>query len=315
MFRSLIISFVLVVSANSIAVAQYYDKMNSWKKYQHEVIGGVGVCNYLGELGGGNGKARIWLLDLEMSQFKTSFNLGYRRNLSYRTSTRFHFLKGKISGSDQLTENPERRYRNLSFETDIYEFSALFEYWILRSTPGHVYHIKGAKGQRGIPFEANAFAGIGIFYYNPKSGGTKLRPLGTEGQGLPGGPKPYGPTSICFPIGASANYTLTHKIKLGVELAYRFTLTDYLDDASTVYFDNDQIRAAKGDVAAAMADRTDGSNPGWSAIDAPRGNPKFNDSYLSAMINVTYNLTNVRPRISRPGGKHSFQKKGRKAKF
>ncbi|MCB0480520.1 MAG: hypothetical protein KDC83_03765 [Flavobacteriales bacterium] len=308
----LILFFVLL---GEVVHSQYYDKQNGWKTYKHELIGGFGFCNYLGELGGGSGDGRVWLMDLEMSQFKPSFNLGYRYNLSYRTSARLHFLKGKISGSDQLTENETRRYRNLSFQTDIYEFTALFEYWILRSRPGHVYHIKGAKGERGMPFEISAFAGVGAFYFNPKSDGIPLRPLSTEGQGLPGGPPIYSPISVAFPFGMAGNIAITNRFKLGMEASFRYTLTDYLDDASGVYFDNDQIRAAKGEVAAAMADRTDGSNPGWSAVDAPRGNPKQNDFYLSFMINATYNITRLTPKVSRPGGRHSFLKSGRKARF
>lgn len=294
---------------------QYFDKQNSWKKYRHEVIGGIGFCNYLGELGGGSGKGKTWLLDLEMSQFKFSFNAGYRYNLGYRSSARVHFLKGKVSGSDQLTENPERRYRNLSFETDIYEFSAMYEFWFLRSRPGHVYNIKGAKGKRGMPFEAAGFAGVGAFYFNPKADGVPLRPLSTEGQGLPDGPPPYSPISVAIPFGVLGNISVAHRIKVGLEVGFRWTFTDYIDDASTVYYDNDVIRAEKGDEAATFADRTDGSNPSWSSPGSPRGNPKNDDFYFSVMANVTYSLSGLGKKGGRPGGKHSFLKKGKRAKF
>ena len=310
-----VILYLFLQSCFVEVCAQYYDKLNGWKKYRHELIGGIGVANYLGELGGGSGNGRPFIMDIEMSQFKFSFNAGYRYNLSYRTSARLHFLKGKVSGSDQLTDNPQRRYRNLSFQSNIYELALMFEYWILRSKPGHVHHIKGAKGQRGLPVEVSAFAGLGGFYYNPKSDGVALRPLGTEGQGLSGQPPKYSPISMAIPFGFMSNYVITPRIKVGLEFNFRYTFTDYLDDASTVYYDNDVLRAERGDVAADLADRTDGSNPNWSRTGSPRGNPKNKDFYFTMMANATYSLKGKSSGNRRVGGKHSFMKKGKRVKF
>ncbi|MBD79946.1 MAG: hypothetical protein CL840_13620 [Crocinitomicaceae bacterium] len=296
-------------------MSQYYDKANMWRKSRNEVLLGVGVGNYLGELGGGSGGGRKWLLDMEWSQMKFSWQMGYRYNMSYRLATRFNFAWVKVAGNDQLTTNPQRNYRNLSFKSDIFELSLLIDYYIFRAKPGHVYHIKGAKGHKGMPFDVIAFVGVGGFYFRSKSDGVALRQLSTEGQGLEGGAKKYSPISVSFPFGLSFNYVYYKNVKFGLDFSYRFTLTDYIDDASTVYYDNDKLRSEKGELSAEMADKSDGSMPGNTMAGSPRGNPKNKDHYFTALFTVTYNLSALKKKVYRPGGKHSFNKKRNKARF
>jgi len=315
----MLIRFVVILLFLSfIAIdgfGQYYDKTRAWKKTRHELVGGIGVGNYLGELGGGSGEKRPWLMDMEWSQMKFSWGLGYRYNMSYRFASRLNFAWVKVGGSDQLTSNPQRQYRNLSFKSNIYEFSFLVDYYIFRAKPGHLYNIKGARGMKGMPFDVIAFVGVGGFYFKSKSDGIALAKLGTEGQGLEGGSKPYSPYSVSFPFGLSFNYVYYQNIKFGLDFSYRFTLTDYIDDASTVYYDNDKLRGAKGDLSADMADKSDGSNPGWTSAGSPRGNPKNKDHFLSIMVTATYNISSLIKKTSRPGGKHSFNKKRKRARF
>jgi hypothetical protein len=310
----LIFSLVLVCMWNIVS-AQYFDKQKYWKRYRHELIGGIGVANYLGELGGGAGPARPWLLDTEFSMFRACYSAGYRFNIAYRSAMRVTGFYAKVRGSDALSQDDTRTYRNLSFQSTVIEGAFLFDYFILRAKPGHIHNIKGAKGQKGVPAEVIAYAGVAAFYFNPKSDGTPLRPLKTEGQGLDGGASPYAPFSISFPAGVQVNYVYKMWLKFGLDLNYRATLTDYLDDASTKYYDQDKLIAENGSLSASYADRTDGSKPSWSEAGAPRGNPKNNDHYFSVSAIVTYNFGNLVKRKKRPGGKHGFNRKGKRAKF
>lgn len=307
-----IIGFIFMAE---MLCAQYFDKLNAWKRFRHEVTVGVGVGNYLGELGGGNGPSRPWLLDMEFSMFRACYNASYRYNTSYRTAVRASGFYGKIMGDDKLSGDDTRKYRNLSFESKIIEGALLFDFFILRAKPGHIHNIKGAVGQRGLPIEVIAFAGAGVFYFNPKADGVALRPLRTEGQGLPGGGKTYAPISFSVPYGFQVNYTFRTWLKFGLDMTYRYTITDYIDDASTLYYDNDELLANYGATSAAYADRTDGSNPTWSSAGSPRGNPKNNDHYFNFSFIATYNFGNLSKRAKRPGGRHTFNKKGRKARF
>ncbi len=311
------ILFILIfIIASQIASAQFFDKQQYWKKYRHELIGGVGLANYLGELGGGAGEGKPWLLDVEFSQFRPCYSLSYRFNIAHRSALRVGGFYGKVKGSDALSGDDTRSYRNLSFESKIIEGSFMYDFFIIRAKPGHVYNIKGVQGKRGFPVEVIAYGGAALFYFNPKADGTALLPLRTEGQGLEGGPAPYAPFSISFPAGVQLNYTYRMWLKFGIDINYRYTLTDYLDDASTKYYDNSKLAQEVGPLSAQFADRTSGANPSWSAAGAPRGNPKNNDHFFSFSAIVSYNFGNlVSKKTKRPTGKHSFKKKSRKAKF
>lgn len=311
------IFFILFLcSIGEVVVAQHFDKQQYWKKYRHELIGGVGLSNYLGELGGGAGEGKPWLLDVEFSQFRACYGLSYRFNIAYRSALRVSGFYGQVRGSDALSGDVTRKYRNLSFQSKIYEGGFLYDFFILRAKPGHLYNIKGVQGMRAFPIEVIAYGGAAFFYFNPKSDGTPLIPLRTEGQGLEGGPAPYAPFSIAFPAGIQLNYTYKMWLKFGIDFSYRYTLTDYLDDASTVYYDNSKIYQELGSTSAGYADRTDKSKPSWSGEGAPRGNPKNNDHYFSLSAIVSYNFGNlVKKKTNRPGGHHSFKKRGRRAKF
>lgn len=311
-----VILTILVLFIFQLVHGQYFSKQQYWKKYRHELIGGVGVSNYMGELGGGSGKGRVWLLDMEWSQFRACYQLSYRFNIAYRSALRVGGFYGSVRGSDALSGDITRSYRNLSFQSKIIEGSFMYDFFIIRAKPGHVYNIQGIQGKRGFPVEVIAYGGGALFYYNPKSDGTPLIPLKTEGQGLLGGPSPHTPFSISFPAGFQVNYTYKMWLKFGLDFNYRYTLTDYIDDASSVYYDNAKLAEAYGSTSAAYADRTDGSKPSWSAAGAPRGNPKNNDHYFNVSAIVSYNFGNlVSKKTKRPGGKHSFKKKGKRMKF
>ena len=132
-------------------------------------------------------------------------------------------------------------------------------------------------------------AQAGIFHYNPKRGATPLRPLSTEGQDLPGGPeKTYGLFAMSNPYGLEFEYIISRVYKSGINAGVRPPSRSCIDNASTVYYDNDVIRANKGDLAAELADRTTGELPTWSSPGAPRGNPESNDTFFTLMVKWTY---------------------------
>lgn len=105
-----------------------------------------------------------------------------------------------------------------------------------------------------------------------------LRPLGTEGQNIDPTKSPYNPFSVIIPFGFGKNIKLNNGMTLGIDISLRKSFTDYLDDVSTSYFDNNLIRAHSGDIAAQLADRSSGSSIGQPG--SIRGNPKNNDNYF-----------------------------------
>ncbi|MBA3902050.1 MAG: hypothetical protein H0X62_17895, partial [Bacteroidetes bacterium] len=207
---------------------------------------------------------------------------------------------GILKGNDQLTDEQFRNNRNLHFRSHIVEISGIYEFYFNQEQTGHRYNIKGARGMRAKNITYYSFIGFGAFYFNPQAvhngSWVSLQPLGTEGQGLPGGKRKYSRVNVAIPMGLGARYAIDRYWKIGLEVGYRKTFTDYIDDVSSDYYDNAAIRAHKGETAAALADPNLGhfnyqlDENGKSRHGIQRGNPKNMDAYIFGMINLNYTI-------------------------
>ena len=61
---------------------------------------------------------------------------------------------------------------------------------------------------------------------------------------------------MVIPYGFGYKFRLVKSTSLILDIGFRKTFTDYLDDVSTVYSDNVAIAAEKGPEAAILADRS-----------------------------------------------------------
>ena len=111
--------------------------------------------------------------------------------------------------------------------------------------------------------------------------------------------KKYSLWQFCIPIGFGFKYTIDAKWGIGIEYGMRKTFTDYIDDVSTTYFDNQTLRDQNGDVAAALADRSDHSVPGRTGADEQRGDPRDLDAYMFAIFSINYKLKSVKGGLPR----------------
>ena len=263
---------------------------NNWKAARVELFLAGGASNYLGELGGRDTKGTDFLFDLEPSQTSQAFGIGLRYFFHYDHSIRTNFYYARVKGDDKTTNQPNRRGRNLHFRSVIYEASAMYEFHIFRPDLRHVMNITNTIDRFGRKFGLYTFFGVGGFYYNPQANyqgaWVPLQPLGTEGQGLPGGPAPYSRIAFAMPIGVGLTYQLK-SFNFGLEYGIRFTSTDYLDDASTKYYDNNVIREQKGDVAAFLANPTDNPESGWYETGSIRGDPTRRDTYMFLQLTIS----------------------------
>ena len=128
----------------------------------------LGASGFLGDLGGANYIGRPFFFDLESSLTKPAASFHLRYYGGYRFGLRGSFTYTQIEGNDALIEPTEeysaewyRWYRNLSFQSTIVEGSVIFEYDILRYSPGSM-----RKGERLAPY---FLTGFGIFHFNPKA--------------------------------------------------------------------------------------------------------------------------------------------------
>lgn len=295
-----IICFFTSVSA----VSQNFVRPNEWKKYRKEVYGGVGAANFLGDLGGMNRVGTNYSpVDLEFTETRTAFQLGYRYKLAkwFNISTQFNYLI--VRGDDKLTQEPFRQNRNLNFKSNIFELSGRLEFVYMANRVGHRYGIKRTLSRRmkNRSWDFTGFIGVGGFYFNPKGRNAKgqwvkLKPLHTEGQGLEGGPKQYSNYVVCIPMGLAYRIYFNRKVCVGIEANFRKTFTDYIDDVSGVYYNKAEIQAAYGPEAAYFADPNLGQIPGQTtpadAVNGKeaqvRGDSKHKDAYMSLQLTVGY---------------------------
>lgn len=206
--------------------------------------------------------------------------------LSDRVSIRAGATFAKIAGSDKYISKDYLRARNLSFESRITEFSLLGEF--------NVFNLNSI---RWTPY---VFGGFAVFKFNPYTYDTTntkyyLKPLSTEGQGLEQYPesKPYSLTLYAIPFGGGIKYAISDRIRLGLELGFRKTFTDYLDDVSANYADAADLLAARGPKAVELAYRAGelpGGDPNYPTKGSQRGGSKQQDIYYFTGLHLTYRL-------------------------
>lgn len=239
-----------------------------------------GFANYIGEL---------QATPYTTQQAHLAGGVGLQYDLTQHVSLLSNITFGKVGASDMYAEQADVRARNLSFQTDISELNFLIEYNFL--------------SLRSHSFTPYVFTGIAVYHFNPfafDSSGRKvyLRPLSTEGEGLPQYPgiKPYALTQLAIPLGGGIKFRVSDKVVIAYEIGLRKLFTDYLDDVSGRYVDQNILLAAKGPEAVEMAYRGGELKGGatYPAAGTLRGSPKTKDWYYFSGIRVIIAF-NARP--------------------
>lgn len=223
-----------------------------------------------------------------------------RYNFNERLSFSVSGNYGKIAAYDSDSRNPFEQDRNLSFQSDIWDGTALFEFNFLP-----YFH-----GSRDNFFTPYLFGGLSIFNFNPKAvydGPTQLngvnpgelvelRPLGTEGQ-FKG--EEYFTVTAAFTYGMGFKFDLNYEWSMNIHAGIRSTYTDYLDDVSTVYPDRTDYISTRpqSDLAVYMSSgkslAIDGGKP-LGTKGQQRGDSGNNDVYLFAGVGILYYFGDVR---------------------
>lgn len=273
----------------------------AWKTVRHEVYFGVGASNFLGDLGGAKGIGTHGIKDLKLRMTRPTVMMGYKYMLNPYLSLKGSFIWSLLHGDDAVTKNQVRNNRNLSFRSNLGEFSGYIEYFPNSDKVYPRYKLKGIRGNKAFSLSPYLFTGIGVAFFNPKANFNgdwiALQPLATEGQGLAGRPDKYKRVTVTFPIGAGVKYRIDKQLALSFELSLRYTMSDYIDDVSTSYYLPSEIEANTGSVAASLSDRSidptingviqyaDGRNNYLQ-----RGDPRWNDAYMFGLFSIHYRL-------------------------
>jgi len=295
----------------TVSLAQNFVRPNEWKKYRHEFNVGFGSAHFLGDLGGRDRVGTDFSpVDLDLRQTRTAFSLGHRYRiykwLNYSTRISHMILRG----DDKETAEPYRNNRNLNFKSNVFELAAHIEIGYTKVKAGNRYGIKKTLTRRisNRYWSIYGYTGIGGFYYNPKGRMPNgryvaLRLLHTEGQGLPGGPKKYGKYNISIPFGLHYKMVYNKNWAFGLDLCWRKTFTDYIDDVGGVYYDPQALKAAYGPLSAQMADPSLGTiptatMPNADGSGAQRGDLE-KDSYFTAQLTFGYIMKDNRRKKAR----------------
>lgn len=298
--RKIFVSFVFVILSTVGGYSQYYVDYGF----------SVGASNYLGEFGGGEGTRRDGFVDMKLNYSRWTVGGFYRYRISNRFGVKGSLSYIRLSGDDAKTDNPARRGRNLNFKNDMFEFLANGELYIYKVND------VGRTGRYSTDFNLYFYGGVGLFYSNPK-GQTDagewvaLRPLQTEGVS-------YSTFNFTIPLGIGFYYTINRKYRLGMEIGWRTTFTDYIDDASTVYTTNYDGLSNKTTPQLVNEINSEYEEDVIKAHNyipgSKRGDPEHDDAYATATINFSWA---IRGRSKFYRAKHSWvlgRKKRRRRK-
>jgi hypothetical protein len=291
-----------------------------WKRYRKEFSISLGASNLLGDLGGANTIGTHGMLDFDFPSIRPAMNIGYSYKLSQRFIVKTNFTYGEIYGNDAYTDELWRNHRNLMFRSSITQLHTQLEYYIIREKEGHKYNIEGVKGWRNIKISSYFFVGVGGFYYKPKAKYTgpdmisihgkvydmssyrgkwyDLKSYHTEGEGVVLTRPNYSPVQLSIPFGIGFKYAIKKNLAVGIEYGIYKTFTDYVDDCSTTYFDDDYLLKNYGPLGWWFANphKADwgGLNASTTAPGQQRGNPREKDAYMFAFVSLYYTIPSGR---------------------
>lgn len=271
----------IVVLASVIAFSSHSQTLNSYVQ-EGEFGLAVGVGHYFGDL---NTRAAL-------NRPKLSAGAFFRKQFSNYIGIKVAANYARLGYSDIYSDNEVQKRRNLSFNTNIWELSLSGDFNFFKFYPG-------VEGYTYTPYVS---LGIGVFSYDPfaylNNEKHFLRPIGTEGQGSPLYPErtPYSSMGVCFPLAVGFKYNISEKTNMFVEVGYRFTNSDYIDDVSTIYAPDAFQPLPNGQPSLGMllADRSYETGVPIGIKGRQRGNSEQKDAYVLAQVGLSFNISSYR---------------------
>ncbi|MFY7964262.1 MAG: DUF6089 family protein [Chitinophagaceae bacterium] len=276
--------FVLCISVLFFANTA---KTQSLESFEHvgEIGVSVGAAHYFGDLNP----------EFDISRPKFSAALHYTKQMNNYVGLKISATYAGLGYADKYSKNVFQQNRNLSFNSDVWEFS-------LNGTFNFFSFNPGFEGNNYTPYVG---LGIGVFTYDPYAylNGEKylLRTVGTEGQGSDAYPDrlPYKNYAFCMPLTLGFKYAFSPSMNVFTELRYRFTNTDYLDDVSTTYTPDAFIGAGP---ASLLSDRSYELGSTIGIKGRQRGTTLQKDAFATFHVGLSFNLQAYRC----PNQKYSY---------
>lgn len=270
----LLLLWMALISTGLRAQTDYRDYNT---RYVSEVGFGLGTAAYFGDLNTHSSFRAV----------KPVAGIFYRYFFNTYLGASLHVHFGQLGFSDTYNQDSVQHVRNLSFDTEFWDFSLQGDLNFFRFEPGSLHY-------RFTPFFT---LGIGALHFNPytyyQDEKYYLQPLGTEGQGSKLYPdrKRYALWALQIPIGVGLKYNLNRSWNISCVATYHYTTTDYLDDVSTTYAGPGAFPAGvngKATLSSILQDRSGYYGPPIGQAGRQRGNPQNNDQYIGIEISIAY---------------------------
>ncbi|MBT2557736.1 hypothetical protein J7E24_08065 [Hymenobacter sp. ISL-91] len=209
-------------------LASEADAQQFSKRKQYNTVGvSLNAMNYFGDI-----TPKPSIPSFRAGATRPNLGLTFTHRFAPRISARASLSYGRITGddakaADQNDQDAKYRYnRNMNFRNDIFELAGVGIFDLVENRNNYI------KRPDFVPY---LFGGVGVIRHNPKGENATgnivaLQPLRTEGQS-----SGYSLTQFVIPFGAGARYKLNKSFDIGLELGFRKTFTDYLDDVSGNY--------------------------------------------------------------------------------
>lgn len=276
-------SRIACLAVMTLFFSQGLHAQTDFRNYSAQYVGEVGleggVAEYFGDLNTGS----------SFRAMKPTVGIFYRYFFTEYFGASAHLHFAQLGFSDYYNANTFEHTRNLSFDSNIWDFSLRWDVNFFHFEPGSVSY-------RFTPYFS---LGLGALHFNPytyyEDHKYYLQPLGTEGQGSPmyPGRKPYSLWTLEIPMGVGVKYNLNRSWNVAASATYYFTRTDYLDDVSTTYagpaaFPPDPEGSRT--LASVLQDRSGVYGTPIGMAGRQRGNSRNKDQFIGIEISIAYLL-------------------------
>lgn len=228
MGKRLILMCMVVLLTAPFASAQL------WKMKRYEATAGVGTSQFYGDIGGFTiGENALGFKDITFRQTRFSVNGSFRYFITDNIAARLSFTWAMLHADDiRGSNNDGRLYETTSF---IYEPALLGEYYFVRNRERNSFLFQTYMYRRNNrlrdflrSIDVYALTGIGGAGYNVFYGNEKIQSRWETDPSQ----KRNGFTAV-IPLGVGAKLAIDPNLLIGIELAGRYALADYLDGYSS----------------------------------------------------------------------------------
>lgn len=202
-----------------------------WKMRKLETTVGLGPSFFFGDIGGFSRKENVLgFKDLTFLQTRYVINGSLKYRVLEDLNVRLSLSAARLRATDARGSNEGR---DMEARTFIFEPALMGEFYFIKNKNENSYLF--SKGQAGFrrlinSLDVYAFSGFGGASYSVK-GNDRLENVGIIESGF----------SPIIPVGVGANLIFSPDINLGLELAGRYSFTDYLDGYTSQYSSSNDV--------------------------------------------------------------------------